>query len=193
MSHLQETRLETASVLALVVGLVGPACLLVLGGYSTSSNWRWGYSLFFGGYLPPVVISLGLVFVRRWTHAEDRWHMDETQRAQTLTGNKRWFRFLPVVAMAAGFLISKWLFRSQLGLEVFTVSQGVFFGCIVGLGIHVQGRLAERRRRRALGLCSRCGYDLRATADRCPECGTPFKRRPGSTATDIAERLERVQ
>ncbi len=40
-----------------------------------------------------------------------------------------------------------------------------------GLGLMARSFVARRRRLRS-GLCRRCAYDLRATPDRCPECGT---------------------
>ncbi|MDB5291265.1 MAG: hypothetical protein JWL69_2506 [Phycisphaerales bacterium] len=37
-------------------------------------------------------------------------------------------------------------------------------------------------RKRASGLCHRCGYDLRASAERCPECGAMKKSAPRNPA-----------
>ena len=43
------------------------------------------------------------------------------------------------------------------------------FGVCAGLFFH---RYRVRRRREMTGMCRQCGYDLRASPERCPECGT---------------------
>ncbi len=70
------------------------------------------------------------------------------------------------------------------------------WGLLMLLGILVAGNLRlagiERLResRANAGLCVRCGYDLRATVDRCPECGDPLpeellRRRRIATAVSL--------
>jgi hypothetical protein len=69
------------------------------------------------------------------------------------------------------------VFRSRNDFRMFTVPTWFLFILFASLpGVRLVGWI-RRGRASKDGLCPRCGYDLRATPDRCPECGTmPTKR-----------------
>lgn len=50
---------------------------------------------------------------------------------------------------------------------------GALWGLLLSQ-VHIT--LARRYLRDRAGVCPRCGYDLRATPDRCPECGTATEK-----------------
>ena len=62
-----------------------------------------------------------------------------------------------------------------LGVYVLPPMLAVFFvvtGTRTALKMAEESRQSRIAARRAGGICVKCGYDLRATPRRCPECGT---------------------
>jgi hypothetical protein len=58
------------------------------------------------------------------------------------------------------------------------------FVALVLLSLCVFDVVMQRRQARAAHLCRNCGYDLRATPDRCPECGLVATSSLPSPTTD---------
>jgi hypothetical protein len=56
--------------------------------------------------------------------------------------------------------------------NVFSLSYPRVLLCAGSLPIAWMIHSLIRKRKQTLGLCKTCGYDLRASPDRCPECGT---------------------
>ena len=81
----------------------------------------------------------------RWEHAGIKW----CSISNSITGNRHVDLIVPYwsLALLSGALPAGWITRR----------------------LHVHMR--ERGRKR-MGLCSACGYDLRASFERCPECAT---------------------
>jgi hypothetical protein len=79
--------------------------------------------------------------------------------------NARWFSESPPHGQGWGLTVSYW------PLALITAAAPA---------VWIEKKRRSRRRRNT-GLCAKCGYDLRATPERCPECGTvPPKKNPAS-------------
>lgn len=59
----------------------------------------------------------------------------------------------------------------KMGLRTFALHTGALLFLSLLLVKLISIPVRRKRRRSTIGLCLRCGYDLRATPGRCPECG----------------------
>jgi hypothetical protein len=82
---------------------------------------------------------------------------------QRLTGQLNAIKARLTSITASMKLFTRWCQSSEVCFLVLA------FAILPGLAF---ARYRGRRLRVALGLCAQCGYDLRATPGRCPECGS---------------------
>ena len=115
-----------------------------------------------------------------WRPTSDR---DAAQNAETIyvvsEMERRWNRWAAPMFDHAGFRYVIHAYGYDRGMDVLFPYWTVFV--LTAFAPVIWGAGMVRRRFKALhiarGECSSCGYDLRATPDRCPECGTT--RAPG--------------
>ncbi len=85
-------------------------------------------------------------------------------------GTLRWLPMRGVTFLPNGSMRPSWYGQTILPLWIPTLLFITLFLSGRPLRFH------RGRKRKKLGLCVKCGYDLRASKDRCPECGTEIEK-----------------
>src|SRR5688572_20967608 len=165
------TLLRVIVVLSLFISLVG-ACIWIRGWFVDDHfEWRWAepFRNNGGSGYRGHVLALEVGHSIRIEHGAN-WQSNGSSLAAWHTSAKA----LP--NKPAPFRFSTRPHPSGLDWVVQFPAWAAIAPAIVPLAAKVDARLRRARSRRMIKaqLCPACGYDLRASKDRCPECGRPI-------------------
>jgi hypothetical protein len=112
-----------------------------------------------------------------FTHADPYWWLVSNRGQLTLCHQvgHDWNSPVPKLRILGLEYAGSWVGSSSL-VNLFVPYWMLILPLLVlpGARLRFAARDRTRRRRQILGLCARCGYDLRGSHARCPECGTPI-------------------
>lgn len=165
----------------LVLCATASLLLCVAAGALWARSIWWGDLLAFAGESSVVIMSdTGLVFISVATDADappgirhEAWQQPSALSSWNRLGGRWWDR------LGFGHYVGSG--ASNRPVHQFVVPHYaivILSGLLPGLTLV---RLIRERRRAQAGHCARCGYDLRATPDRCPECGATAAATGGVT------------
>ena len=113
----------------------------------------WPLLLFLG-------VGLGMVFRNGWWN----WEPVRNKMGWSLFF---WFTWSMIVLLGLGAMLGV---QNAYGMSA--IIAGIFV--LPAIAYPRLKRMKTRRVRVAQGLCVKCGYDLRGSSERCPECGWNF-------------------
>ena len=98
-------------------------------------------------------------------------------RANYTIEDRGTFSFTSDISVAGMFLFPTTLWSGSIRLgqvpNLHLLMSALVFAVVSSVSLCL-GPWLTRRKRCKLGLCVACGYDLRGSAGRCPECGKEF-------------------
>ncbi|MEI7767553.1 MAG: hypothetical protein WCJ97_08980 [Phycisphaerae bacterium] len=159
-------------LLNITFGLFVLLSLLTAGLWVVSARYCIAWDFGYQDRPSQIMTSPGRIEFWQGGGDEPRWQWDVFRMNATASAG-------PLQTLRRGLENTEWFLDDEPAGWSVSLPIGWFwlgitlYACLLGAYLCILRRKQKQKRIRA-GLCPKCAYDLRASQDRCPECGTPI-------------------